>query len=152
MCRCVCAHTVREMICATLVSIQSLICQPNEVRSSWNFQQDWSPELINNVRRCAHAPVHAQCVKTCTQQSSIWPTTWDMRVCILPQVVCMFSRAVSACMHMHTHKHYLSAQETNLEICWKFHEEPTSFGWVMFALRLTVIHYCVVHFKATKNA
>ena len=43
------------------------------------------------------------------------------------KVVCTFASVVLACMHVE--KHYLSTQETNPEIHWKFSEDLTSFGW-----------------------
>ena len=53
----------------------------------------------------------------------------NMMVSLLSQVECMLTCAGHACAHMHAHQHYKSTQETNPEICWKFGEVLTSFGW-----------------------
>ena len=67
-------HAKRVKLCMQLWAVYnpSYFSQmKSDIHETFSICQDWSPELINNVRGCvqAHARVHAQRVELCTQ---IW--------------------------------------------------------------------------------
>ena len=48
----------------------------SDIQETFSKYQDWSHELIYNVRRCAPACVHAQRVKTCTHLGEVYKPSY----------------------------------------------------------------------------
>ena len=91
---------------------------------------------------------HWECVCVCITSNILWfawylpdnhtkfhkdpsSPSWNIKVSLLPQVACTFLLIVCEQAHVYAHEHYQSTQEINLNICSRFHENPTWFSWLM---------------------
>ena len=74
-CACACVHAQRIKTGTQL----GAVCKPSylseiqsKIQETFIICRDWSPELINNVFRCAPRSVHVPCVKLCTQLCAVY--------------------------------------------------------------------------------
>ena len=101
-------------------------CTHAEVIIHCSLLSKFHPLLHHSIAITKYRDVHTCCtfMHACTTSTfcfgAAWyllddptkyhedPTSfsWNMRVCLLPQVECSFPCAVRAYMHMHTHEHY----------------------------------------------